>query len=268
MTPPEVLIELLDRFAALQGDRVLISEAELSDWPAAAIVALKTQRLIKKSRPASSVVCPGCERECVMPVHCLTDVAHSIEHFIVCDKRSDTNRVMVDNKRLKQWQCNADAICRFVAESLKLRRSDQASEQANRWNIGVATGKKRSQMLCLQVDDFCMLTAGGNALPLADLVEFQDDVYSLNDEMISKMVDAVDTTDIRYTPSNPKREARKLDTQAMYESWQKEYRKLIKSKPNRSDVWYSQQIAKMEIAKGRDAETIRKHIESEVDKAT
>jgi hypothetical protein len=261
MTPPEVLIELLDRFAALQGDKVLISEAELTDWPAAAVAALKAQRLIKKSRPVSSVVCPGCERECVMPVHCLTDAAHPMETFIVCDKRSDINRVMVDSKRLTQWQCNADAICRFVTESLKLRRSDQASEQANRWNIGVATGSKRSQMLCVQIDEFCMLAAGGNALPLADLVEFDKDVYSLNDGMIRKMVDAADTADNRYTPSNAKREVRKLDTQAMYEGWQKEYRRLTRKHPNMSDVWYSQGIAKIiAIAKGKSAETIRKHM--------
>jgi len=260
MTPPEVVIELLDRLAASQGNKVLISEGELSDWPAAAVAALKTQRLIKKSGSSKSAVCPGCERECVMPVHCLNDAIHPMDAFIVCDKRSDVNRVMVDSKQLMQWQCNADAICRFVAETLKLRRSDQVSEHANRWNIGVATGNKRSQMLCLQVDDFCMLTAGGNALPLADLVEFDADVYSLNDEMIRKMVDAGNTADNRYTPSNAKREARKLDTQAMYESWQKEYRKLKKARPNMSDVWYSKQIAKMDIAKGKDSETIRKQM--------
>jgi hypothetical protein len=261
MTPPEVLIELLDRFAASQGDKVLISESELTDWPAPAIAALKSQKLITKSRHAKSAVCPGCERECVMPVHFLPDGADRMDAFIVCDKRSDTSRVLVDSKQLMQWQCNADVICRFVAESLKLRRSDQASDQANRWNIGVATGSKRSQMLCLQVKDFCMLVAaGGDAIPLADLIEFQGDAYSFNDEMIRKMVDTATTADNRYTPSKAKREARKLDTQAMYESWQKEYRKLLKSKPNRSDIWYSQQIAKMKIAQNRDAETIRKHM--------
>ena len=35
---------------------------------------------------------------------------------------------------------------------------------------------------------------------------------------------------------------------------------LRKQRPNMSDVWYSQQIAKQDIAAGRDAETIRKHM--------
>jgi hypothetical protein len=57
-----------------------------------------------------------------------------------------------------------------------------------------------------------------------------------------------------------RREARKLDTQAMHEDWQREYRKLKKNRPDMSDVWYSQQIAKLAIAEGRSAETIRKHM--------
>ena len=59
-----------------------------------------------------------------------------------------------------------------------------------------------------------------------------------------------------------KREARKLVTSAMHGSWQKEFRKLKKKRSNMSDTWYSQQIAKMEIANGRSAETIRKNMKS------
>ena len=46
----------------------------------------------------------------------------------------------------------------------------------------------------------------------------------------------------------------------MHESWRKEYRTLKNRRPEMSEVWYSQQIAKMDIAKDRSAETIRKHI--------
>jgi hypothetical protein len=70
------------------------------------------------------------------------------------------------------------------------------------------------------------------------------------------------TPDKLYEPSNVKREAGKLNTQAMYKSWQKAYRDLEKIHKNKhkSDVWYSKQIARMEIAKGRNADTIRGHM--------
>lgn len=68
--------------------------------------------------------------------------------------------------------------------------------------------------------------------------------------------------DARYTPTTARRETRKLDTQAMYKSWGKEYRKLMKNRPNMTGVWYSRQIAKLDIAQGRNAETIRKNMKN------
>ena len=64
----------------------------------------------------------------------------------------------------------------------------------------------------------------------------------------------------QFGSKNVKREARKLDTQARHDALRKEYRKLKRSSPNNSDVWYSRQIAKMKIGKGISAETIRKII--------
>jgi len=59
---------------------------------------------------------------------------------------------------------------------------------------------------------------------------------------------------------NFRREARKLNTQARYKTWQTAYRKLKTRRPDESDVWYAQRIAGMDIAKGSSVETIRKHI--------
>jgi hypothetical protein len=64
----------------------------------------------------------------------------------------------------------------------------------------------------------------------------------------------------RYTPNNARREVRKLNTRGMHDIWRKEYRKLKKSHPDMSDVWYSKKIARMAIACGRSAETVRKHM--------
>ncbi len=203
MTPQAALIELLARVGAGQGAAVLVNEEELSQWPAAAVAAMKTQRLIAKARPAASAVCPGCERECVMPVHSLPTAKRGSESFIVCDKRSDINRVPVPLDRLTQWQCSTHAVCGFVADSLGLRRSDKQSNVGDLHEIGVAVGKKRSRMLCLQVNTPLTLVAGNNALPLADFVGYAKGAYSLDAVIVRQLVDNAPTADARYTPSDP-----------------------------------------------------------------
>lgn len=258
MTPQDALIELLGRVGASQGAAVLVNDEELRQWPNAAVKAMKSQKLIVKARPASSAICPGCERNCVMLVHNLPATAGAPESFVVCDKRCDINRVVIPAERLTQWQCSTDLVCGFVATSFGLHCSNRQTPGTGQWEIGVACGDKRSQMLCLEANGTLDLVAGNNSVPLAEVIEFHDGAYSLDGSKIRQLVDAATTSDNRYTPSNIKREARKLDTQAMYESWRKAYRKLRKKRPNMSDVWCSRKIAKMDIAKGRNAETIRK----------
>ncbi len=258
--PQAALVELLARVGASQDLVALVNDDELSQWPTDAVKAMKAQRLIVKARPASSAICPGCERDCVIPVHTLPATAGIPASFIVCDKRNDVNRVPISIERLTQWQCSVNAVCGFVAATLGLRRSNKQTDSAGLWEVGIVTGDKRSQMLCLQVNGVLALAAGNNMVPLAEVIEYHDGAYSLDRDVIHQLVDAATTADNRYTPSNARREARKLDTQAMYESWKKAYRELKRKRRDMSDVWYSQKIAKMDIAHGRDAETIRKHM--------
>jgi hypothetical protein len=260
MKPVDALIELLNRIGASPAATVLVNEDELRQWPSEAVKAMQSQRLVTKARPAFSAICPGCEQQCVMPVHTQLGAAGSKASFIVCDKRSDINRVPVSTSRLIQWQCNAELVCGFIAARLGLRRSNRQMAKADLWEIGVASGKKRRQMLCLQADGELTLVVGGNKIPLAELITFYDGQYSLDGDIIRRMVDAATRADSRYTPSQVKREARKLETQALHASWQKKYRELKRSKPGRSDSWYAQQIAKMDIAQKRDPETIRKNM--------
>jgi hypothetical protein len=260
MKPVDVLIELLDRVGANQGAAVLLNNDELRQWPSEAVKAMQLQRLVVKARPAASAICPGCEQQCVMPVHTVPVTARSAVSFIVCDKRNDTNRVPVSADRLIQWQCNAELVCGFIAACLGLRRSDRKTANADLWEIGVASGNKRRQMLCLQADGGLTLVVGGDRMPLAESIAFSDGQYSLDGAMIRRMVDAATTADNRYTPSQVKREARKLATQELHASWRKEYRELKRSKPGKTDTWYAQQIAKMDIAPKRNPETIRKNM--------
>ena len=95
MTPQAALTELLARVGAGHGAAVLVSDHELSQWPGVVVATMKARKLLAKARPASSAVCPGCERDCVMPVNTLLTTTRKPAPFIVCDKRSDINRVPV-----------------------------------------------------------------------------------------------------------------------------------------------------------------------------
>lgn len=260
MTPQAALIELLGRVGARLGETVTVSTEELNQWPGTAVSALKSQGLLLKARPAKSVVCPGCEQDCSMPVHTLTRPNAPAASFVVCDKRSDTNRVPVAAARLALWRCDAQAVCGFVAVSLGLQQTTVQPYEPGLLPIGMARGDKRSQMLCLRVQGHLALVAGADAIPLADVIGFEDGSFMLDRAVIRQMVDAANTADPRHTPSTAKREARKIDTQAMYVTWQKEYKALKKRRPGESDVWYSQQIAKSAVAQGRNASTIKKNM--------
>jgi hypothetical protein len=259
MTPHAALIELFARVGAGNGAAVLVSAEELSQWPPAAVAAMKSQRLLARTRPAVSVVCPGCEQECVMPVQTLPAGRRGPASFIVCDKRSDINRVPVAAERLTQWRCDTDLVRGFIATTLGLRRSEQQPAGLSLLNIGIASGHKRRQMLGLKADGALALVAGNREEPLAELIRYGDGTYLLDDVVIRQLIDSVTTADSRYTPSNAKREVRKENTRATYKRWQAAYRELKKQRANMSDVWYSQQLARRDVA-GRSAETIRKNM--------
>ncbi len=256
MTPIEAVIELLGRVGTSQGNTALINGEELLQWPGAAVKAMKSQRLMVKARPASSAVCQGCEENCVMSVHILTETSS----FIVCDKRGDINRVQVSPGSLIQWQCNADLISEFIASSLGLRITKRQTDNAGRREIGFVRGDKLSQMLCLETSGTLTLVVGNSKIPLADLIEFYEGAFKIDAVPLKRFADSTKTADERYTSSTVMREARKLDTQAMHESWRKAYRILKKERPRMTKKWCSQQIAKMDIAEGHSSETIRKII--------
>jgi len=189
MTPDAALVELLERVGARHGASVAVSNHELSAWPSAAVAAMKSQCLLTKARPATSAVCPGCERECVMPVHVLTDKAREPAAFIVCDKRSDMNRVPVPVSCLEQWQASGDSIAALLAELLGLHRSGTSGTDAARWEVGVLKGTKHSSHLVLVADGKLALSLAGHSVPLADVLTLESDAFKVDRRSLTRLVD-------------------------------------------------------------------------------
>lgn len=189
MTPEAALIELLERIGARHGAAVTISHHELSEWPSAAVTAMKSQGLLTKSRPATSAVCPGCERECVMPVHVLTAKARDPEPIIVCDKRNDINRVPVPISRLEQWQTSGASIADLLSRLLGLHRSGASDTDNARWEVGMLKGAKYSSHVVLVADGKFALSLAGHSVSLADVLTLEGDAFKVDRRTLARLVD-------------------------------------------------------------------------------
>jgi hypothetical protein len=189
MTPNAALCELLARLGASQGAEVLISEEELNTWPSEALKAMKLQKLLVRARPAVGVVCPGCEQECVMPVHTLTHDKRGLASFIVCDKRDDINRVPVPISRLEQWQSSSTSLANLIAGLLGLRRPDIGDTSVRRWEIGMLKGARFSSHVVLLADGRLTLTLAGHSIGLGDILAFESDGFRLDKKKLAHLVD-------------------------------------------------------------------------------
>ncbi|MBC8366755.1 hypothetical protein H8E52_05025 [bacterium] len=189
MTPEDALIELLDRVAALQGASALISTNELAQWPGEAVTAMKAQKLITRARPASSAVCPGCEEECVMPVHTIPQPSGDPALFIVCDKRDDIGRISVPTASLEQWQASGDSIAELLAGLLGLQRPNMGISSAGRWEIGMLKGTKHSSHLALVVDSTLTLSLANHSIPLTQVLALDAHGLKLDKHALLRALD-------------------------------------------------------------------------------
>jgi hypothetical protein len=259
MTLEDVVRELVQCLGS-DGDTTLTWE-QVRAWPKGAVDVVQEAGWIKPTCLGEMVECPGCEENCFMPVHVFpAQNGQPMRAFVACDKRNDIGKVKIPLARLQQWRLTQGHLVQWIANVLSLRFSGKRLDGGNLLELGMVAGNKRTQMLCLRPDADLALVAGSSSIPLAEAIRFSDGRYTLDADMIRHLVDASTTRDARYSPSTARREVRKQETEAMHEGWRKAYRDLKKKRPNMSGVWYSQQIAKMDIAHGRDSETIRKEM--------
>ena len=188
MTPQDVLLELLARVVASYGAPVFVGSEELSQWSDSVVAVMKAQKLLAKGRPAVSVLCPGCERECVMLVHVLLAQGTASRAFVVCDKRNDINQVPVPIDHLEQWQVSGESITDLVARLLDLRRPN-GDTHAGRWEIGMMKGAKHASHLVLLADGELKLSLAGHLIALGDVLEVKGDRFAVDKRMLIRLLD-------------------------------------------------------------------------------
>jgi hypothetical protein len=189
MTPLDALLELLERVGASRVAAALVTEEELSRWPAEAVRELKAKNVLQRASLAVSVVCPGCEQECVMPVETPLAETGAAASFVSCDKRDDISRVAVSAERLRQWHASAASIADLITGLLGIRSPDADAISSGRWEIGMLKGRKHSSHIVLIADGQLTLCVAGHTVALADVLTLDGDSFKLDKQTLIRFVD-------------------------------------------------------------------------------
>ncbi len=189
MKPESVLLKLINRISAQKGGIVFISADELNEWPSDIVACMKASGLLEKGQPAKSIVCPGCEQACSMPVNILVNRTNRPVAFVFCDKRDDTNRVQISLDHIEQWQSSCYLLAKLVSKLLGITHTSTNHSNPDQWEIGIIKGVKHSAHITLRVDTEITLTAAGHSILLTEVVSLEASKFKIDRKRLNKLVD-------------------------------------------------------------------------------
>lgn len=263
MTFNDAFLEYLAHLRA-ENKAITVSWDTVQQWPDGVLDTFLQLGLLIPAPAAQSIECNGCEKHCFMDVITLPNNDPALTRtFVVCDDaemQSQMGRITVPSVRLRQWQGSVKQLAKVIADLLGLK--DKITFSANQAviNLGMLKGQNGRRHVSLNCTDLS-LEINQHAVPVDEVLFFDDKKLVIDRYKIDELLNSeASSKSKKYTPSISKREARKLATQVMYQDWKDAYLSLIDEHPNKTDRWYATKIAKMEIAKNKDAETIRKNM--------
>ena len=264
MTYNDVLVDLLAHLLHAESKPIMIGWDSVQHWPEGVLNALLQLGILIPASAAQSIECHACDNHCYMDViNIIHDDPALTRAFIVCDDadmQSQMGRVKIPLLRLQQWQGSVKQLSQVIADLLGLK--DKITFTANQAviKLGMLKANKGRRWVTLNCIDLS-LEINQYKKPIDELLYFDGQQFVIDQNSIDDLLNSESlNSGKKYTPSTIKREASKLETQAMYQDWQDAYLRLNKEYPNKANTWYAAKIFKMDIAKGRDAETIRKNM--------
>ncbi len=261
MTLNDVLLSLLDS-AAAGGEAQIITWDAVQHWPADALDRMGGTGILTLATPAQSIECQGCENRCFMEVQHLSGKGNSPRRaFVVCDHpemQSQMGRIQISQERLQQWKVTALQLANVVACLLSIESKAVDRHGQTNIPIGMIKGKNGRRWVSLNKSPLT-LEVGDHHLSLDEVLYFENDTLKIDQQSIKRLIDKAPRSDgKKYVSSTKKQEARKRNTEAKYQDWRDEYRKLRRQYPDHSDSWIARKISNMKIAKGLSSEHIRK----------
>lgn len=163
---------------------------EVKDWPSGALDTLVASGLLQPAQPVTTIACDGCEENCTMPV-----TIYPVQNdkpgraFITCIERDDVGRVLVDFRRMKQWQTTGGLIASVLAKMLGLSQPSIPAADGRQWRIGTLKGRKHNSLITLLTGDSLTLALAGHISPLVDVLNIEKNNLTLDKATLIRLVD-------------------------------------------------------------------------------
>ncbi len=263
MTYNDVLLDILAKLRA-ENKPILIDWDAVQYWSEPVLDCFLELGLLSPASSAQSIGCIACENHCFMDVITLPHDNPTLSRaFIICDDAEmqiQMGRVQVPLVRLQQWQSSIRQLASVIANLLGFKDKIEFTAGQSTIKLGMLKSSKGRRWVYLNCADLSIVL-NQHSIPVDDVLYFENEQLFIDHDCIDDLLNRPSLhQDKSYTPSTKKREARKLETQAMYQDWKDEYIRIKEIHPTKSDRWCSFKIVKMDIAKGRDSETIRKNM--------
>lgn len=264
MTFNDVLKELLGYLRATDHPVLIVGWDSIQQWPECALDKLLQAGMLTVTSSAQSIECHACEKQCFMDVVTHADTkAVSTRAFIVCedaDMQSQIGQVRIPLERLQQWQSSAKQLSQVIAGLLKFEDKIICQPGQLHIRLGMLKSLKGRRWVVLNTSDLT-LVINQHSIQIDELLYFENEELVIDHARIDDLLNSeLLSKSKKYIPSTEKREAKKLETQAMYQDWSDEYLKLKEKHPNKSKSWYSYRISRLDIAKSKSSETIRRKL--------
>ncbi|GAW86555.1 conserved hypothetical protein [Bathymodiolus platifrons methanotrophic gill symbiont] len=263
MTFNDVLLGLLVHLRA-ENKPIIISWNTIQNWPDGTLELLLKVGLLIRTSAAQSIECHACENRCFMDIITLIHDDPALSRaFIVCDDvemQSQMGRVQIPLVQLQQWQADVKRLSKVIAGLLGLKDKITFTVNQPVIKLGMLKTARGRRWVTLNSLDLS-LEVNQHTVPVEEVLYFEGEQLFIDQDAIDDLLNREPLRQGKsYIPLTNKREARKLETQMMYQDWQDAYVQLKKQNITKSNKWCSLQIAKMDIANAKDAETIRKNM--------
>jgi hypothetical protein len=259
----QVLLLLLNSLS-LKSYKLVLSWGSVNLWQERAFTLMLDNKLITPVSKAKTIQCRYCEKNCTLDVISQEYPNNKTRHYAVCEDpfmHEQIGRMTIPAEQLNQWKISIKQLAVLIADLLGLPCDIRYKVDQKSIALGTLKSKAAGRKSVVLNVEPLTLVVNQILLPISELLYFEYNKLVLDREKIDHALNLKQPSAVKtYRINTDKNELRKSNTLAMHQDWQEQAIKLKKKHPTKSKTWISQQIAKLPLAKGKSAETIRRNI--------